>query len=74
MRLTEKDTASITLTALAHNPKLNYAMELAVAMVELVAERDAKWIEYVKEKYNIEVDPTELNGDYIEARNRIKRY
>jgi hypothetical protein len=75
MRLTEHDAANVTLAAIAKQPtNFEKAKEIAVTIIEILAYRDAKWIDYIKEKYGHEVDSTELMKDYSEAKTRIKQY
>ena len=77
MTLTDKQTAALTLKMLACTTNLDTAKECAIAALQELADRDAEWIKFVKDQYNVDVDPgvrNRLNALYAEAQNTIKKF
>lgn len=77
MNLTDKQVSALTLRMLAATGNLNTAKECASAALQELSDRDAEWIKFLKDQYNIDVDSAVLNrltALYTEAQNAIKKY
>lgn len=67
MNLTDKQVGGLTLKMLSITPKMNEAKGCAVAALYALADRDVQWVNFIKDKYGIEFDFTQIRNQYEEA-------
>ena len=74
MNLTEKHVAGLTLKMLSKTGNLGSAKECALEGLYSLAERDLEWVNFVKEKYGIDIDYVRIKNQYQQAEVVIKNY
>lgn len=74
MNLTDKHAAGLTLRMLGKAGSMPTAKECAVETLYVLAERDVQWVEFLKEKYNIDFEFAPIRSQYEEAVRVIKNF
>ena len=63
MNLTERYVSAFTLTMLSKVANMNTAKQCAIEGLNALQERDAEWVKFIKENYNIEIDYEKIVAD-----------
>lgn len=74
MNLSDKHAAGLTLRMLGATAKMEDAKRCATEALYLLADRDVEWVNFLKEKYNIDFDFTPIRKQYEEAIEVVKKY
>ena len=74
MNLTERYVSAFTLAMLSKVANMNTAKQCAIEGLNALQERDAEWVKFVKENYNIEIDYEKIAAQYKEARKVVNGY
>lgn len=74
MTVSEKYVSGLTLKLVAHVPNLEIAKKCSIEMLEVLAERDKEWCEWLLNNYNVNVEYDKLRALYNEAKKAVNRY
>jgi len=74
MELKEKYVAGLTIKILNIFGKMEETKRCSIEVLRILAERDLEWVEFMKEKYNIDIDYAKIRAQYEEAINAVKHY
>ena len=74
MELTDKHVAGLTLRMLGATSKMEDAKRCATESLYALADRDVEWVNFVKEKYNIDIDFAPIRKQYEKAIEVVKNY
>lgn len=74
MELTDKHVAGLTLRMLGATGKMEDSKRCATEALYTLADRDAEWVKFIKEKHGIDIDFAPLRRQYEQAIEVIKNY
>lgn len=74
MNLTDKHAAGLTLKMLASTQKMEDAKRCATETLYMLADRDVEWVNFLKNKYNIDFDFAPIRRQYEQAIDAVKKY
>lgn len=74
MELKDKHVSGLTLKILGIVGKMEETKRCSIEVLRTLAERDLEWVEFMKEKHNIDIDYAKIRAQYEEAINVVKRY
>ena len=74
MELKEKHVKGLTLSMLSKTNQMDTAKQCTIEGLYALAQRDREWVDFVKEKYNIDVDYAPLRAQYEQAIEAVKKY